>query len=66
MRTSSFSRIVFPNVPRLLGDKRPDFIALDSTARQLAPLGVHQYGRSFASQDKQSHYGVNVEVRALG
>jgi len=55
------SRIVLADVPRLLHQESPDFVALDTAARQLSHLAIHQFLGAFASQDKQAHDGVPVE-----
>jgi hypothetical protein len=54
-------RIVFSDVSRFLHQERPDFIALDTAAGQLAHLVIHQSLRACASQDKQPHDGVAIE-----
>jgi hypothetical protein len=60
-RVSEFGGIVLPNVPGLLGHKHPDFIALNSTARQLPHTRVQQLFTALASQDKQPHDGIALQ-----
>jgi hypothetical protein len=55
------SRIILSDVSRLLHQERPDFIALDTAAGQLAHLAIHQSLGAFASQDKQPHDRVPIE-----
>jgi hypothetical protein len=55
-------RIVLSDVPRLLHQESPYLIALQSAARQLAHLAIHQPLGAFASQDEQPHDRVPVEA----
>ncbi len=54
--------IVLPNVPNLLRDKRPDFVALNTTAGQLAHSLIQKPFTALASQDQQSHDRVAVDA----
>jgi hypothetical protein len=55
--------ISLADVPRLLHQERPDFVALDTTAGQLAHLFVHQLLAAFASENQQPHDGVPIQTR---
>ena len=53
-------RIVLSAIACFFHQECPDFIALDTAARQLAHLFVHQLFAAFASDHQQPHDGVPV------
>jgi hypothetical protein len=54
-------RIVLPNVPSFLAYKRPDFVTLDSTARQLTHTRIQQPFASLSCHDEQTHDGIAIQ-----
>jgi hypothetical protein len=54
-------RITLADVPRLLHQERPNFIALKTAAGQFAHLFVHQLLAAFAREYQQAHDGVSVQ-----
>jgi hypothetical protein len=60
---SKLCGMVLPNVPSLLRDERPNFIALDSTARQLAHPIIHDSFTTLPGHDEQTHDGVAIQSR---
>jgi hypothetical protein len=56
-------RIALPDVSRFFHQERPDFIALETAAGQLAHFFVHQLFAAFAREYQQAHDGVSVQAR---